>query len=318
MIKVSVIVPCYNTEKYLYESLNSIYSQTYSNIEVILINDGSTDRTEEILLDYENKYHESTKYFFINNSGPSNARNIGIKNSTGEYICFMDSDDILINDSIEKRIKILNTQSDTALVCTDSYMIMENEVSNTRLSSLVGPVFSGNVFLEMLKKNFISTQTVIMRRSVVETIGYFNESYIRSEDYEYWLRITRKYKITYINEPLAYTRVRNGSLSTNMKNDMDISLIEVYKSVFKNFELNREEHKTLKKRMNSVIYYLNLRMAKEFFIRKNIVETKNCLKKIIKIRKKIKHIIIYVLILFSPNFLFKLSDFYYSNDFNKR
>lgn len=311
--KVSVIIPCYNIEKYVSECLESVYHQTYSNLEVLLINDGSKDRTEEILMEYVNKYPNITKYIYQNNSGPSVARNLGIKNSEGEYICFMDSDDILFPESIEKRVNILDMNSDVYLVCSDSYMIQENSFTKDKLSSLLGEVYSGNIFKELLKKNFISTQTVLMRREIIKSIGFFNESYLRSEDYEYWLRIANKYKITFIKEPLAYTRVRNGSLSTNKKNEMEDSLISVYQSVFESYNLTNEEKKVLKKRQNDIIYYLNLRLANDYFQSRKFLETRKCLKKVIKSRKRIKHVLIYLLCSVFPELLYRFYKFYFHN-----
>ena len=98
---VSVIIPVYNVEKYIDECLKSVVSQTYKNIEVIIINDGSTDKSEEIIRSYLDKY-ENITYIYQQNKGVSEARNLGLKNATGDYVLFVDSDDYIHKSMIEK------------------------------------------------------------------------------------------------------------------------------------------------------------------------------------------------------------------------
>lgn len=312
-VKVSVIIPCYNVEKYVEECLISVYDQTYKDFEVILVNDGSTDGTEMILFKYKNKYSEKTKYINIENSGPSSARNKGMRIASGEFICFMDSDDILTLDSIEKRVLVLLEDKEIGLVCSDSFMIDEDIKTQEKLSSKIGSVYSGYIFPELLKKNFVSTQTVLMRREIIDDIGYFDETYIRSEDYEYWLRISHKYKVKYLNDILAYTRVRKGSLSTDKKNEMEISQISVYKSILFNYKLSESEKKILGKRLNDVLYYLNLRLANEYFVSKNIKKSKECMYIVLKSKKRFKHAFIYLMLLLFPKLLIRYSKFYYKD-----
>ena len=102
MYKISVIVPVYNTEKYIKKCLDSLVNQTMKNIEIIVVNDGSNDHSEEIIKDYENKYPEMVKYYKKENGGLPSARNYGLEKAKGEYIAFVDSDDYIDKELFSK------------------------------------------------------------------------------------------------------------------------------------------------------------------------------------------------------------------------
>ena len=140
MPKISVIVPVYNTEKYIEKCLDSIISQDMKDIEVIVVNDGSTDNSEEIIKKYVEQYPDKVKLYTQVNGGLSSARNYGISKATGKYLCFVDSDDELLENSIQSRIATL---SNAELIITDFYdyyedsdsLICEREINNTTLKS---------------------------------------------------------------------------------------------------------------------------------------------------------------------------------------
>lgn len=117
---ISIIIPMYNSEKFLEKSLESVVNQTYPNIEIILINDGSIDQTETICLKYKNIYN-NIKYFFIKHSGVSVARNLGVYNASGEWLTFIDSDDIITNDYCSKLYENVNDNIDLVIGRTLSF-----------------------------------------------------------------------------------------------------------------------------------------------------------------------------------------------------
>ena len=117
MIDVSVIVPVYNTEKYLEKCLDSIVNQTFNNYEIIIINDGSPDNSETIIQEYLKKYPQKIKYYKKENGGLSEARNMGILKSSGKYLMFVDSDDYISEDMIEKLYNCIETQDSDMAIC---------------------------------------------------------------------------------------------------------------------------------------------------------------------------------------------------------
>ena len=112
MPKVSMIVPVYNVEKYIGKCLESIVNQTFKNIEIIVVNDGSTDNSQEIINEYEKKYPNLLKSYEKENGGLSDARNYGLEKANGDYICFVDSDDFLAIDLLEKLEKYMTLDID--------------------------------------------------------------------------------------------------------------------------------------------------------------------------------------------------------------
>lgn len=299
-VKVSIIVPCYNVEKYVEECLLSIYEQTYKDYEVILINDGSTDNTEKILIKYLNKYPNVTQYIYQKNSGLSSARNAGIINSKGLYICFIDSDDKLTKDSVLKRVEVLEKDNSISLVYSNSYIIQKDGIIKETMKNKVGETYSGLIFHKLLDYNFIIMPTVMIRSDVTKLVGMFDSNLKRVEDYELWLRISYyKKKFQYIDDILAYYRIREDSLSSNL-NEMDLTIIQVYKSVLKKFNLDNKEKERIKKNINIITCNLNLRLQYYYISIKSYKEARLCLIEVIKSGKRIKYILKYFLLLVFP------------------
>lgn len=206
--KVSVIIPAYNAEKYIAETLQSVFEQTYSNYEIIVVDDGSKDGTWQLLQSYAPK----AKVFSKENGGPASARNVAINNSDGELIAFLDSDDLWFKEKLERQVRFLSDNPDIALAYSEALMIRQsgNEWNTERKIGFT----ESPTFCKLLYGDFIPNSTVIIRRSCIEKIGLLNESreLIAAEDYEYWLRIAKSFPIAGIPQPLAYYRVRNESL----------------------------------------------------------------------------------------------------------
>lgn len=219
---VSIIIPTYNCAKYILEAINSVLNQTYQNLEIIIINDGSTDNTQELVQSYINNFNEKIKYIYQENNGHAVARNVGILNSNGEYIAFLDADDIWLPNRLEEGVKILDNCPDIALVHARTIRVSEegkpviNLVRNKNF-------LSGNIFENLfLRKAHISSPTVLVRRECFRQLGLFDENLARfgSEDKELWLRITKNYYVDYLDKVLAYYRVRENSQSKNIQKMM--------------------------------------------------------------------------------------------------
>ena len=205
MPKVSVIIPTYNREEFITETINSVLNQTYKDFEIIVIDDGSTDNTKQKL----ERFGSKIKLIEQKNSERAVARNNGVKNSSGEYIAFLDSDDIWIENKLEKQIELLDSKSDAILTYGQCLRINEHgQKIKTAKRQLKG--FSGDVFENLLMRNFVVSPTPVIKREYFEkTIG-FQTKYIPYEDWEFWLRFSLLGKFYFLNTPSAYYRIHKN------------------------------------------------------------------------------------------------------------
>ena len=202
MPKVSVIIPTYNREEYICETIQSVLDQTYKDFEIIVVDDGSTDNTKKKLEIFGSKIKLTEQ----KNSERAISRNNGIKNSGGKYIAFLDSDDIWIKDKLEKQVEVLDNKKDFILVYGQSHRInKKSQTIKTAKRQLEG--YSGNVFEELLMRNFITSPTPMIRREYFEMTTGFNTKYIPYEDWEFWLRFSLFGKFYFIPDLLAYYRI---------------------------------------------------------------------------------------------------------------
>lgn len=218
---VSVIMPTYNHAKFIGQAIESALSQTYKYLELIVIDNYSEDNTELIVTSYRDNRIRYIK--FRNNGIIAASRNLGIKTSKGEYIAFLDSDDVWIPYKLEKQVSIMEAYEDIGLVYSRIKIISRNSVQET----LGQRGRSGCVFEKLMKGNFISACSVIVRREVLTDIGFYEEDplIIGGEDYELWTRIACKYKIYYIDEVLCKYRLHPGcKLGNNKVKDAELNL----------------------------------------------------------------------------------------------
>lgn len=202
MPKVSIIIPTYNREEYISETIESLLHQTYRDFEIIVVNDGSTDNTIKKLEQFGSKI----KLINQSNSERAVSRNNGVKNSTGEYVAFVDSDDIWFKNKLEKQTEVLDNNKDIILVYGQSYRINENS-QKTKTAKRQKEGFSGTVFENLLFRNFIPSPTPIIRRDYFNKTYGFQTKYIPYEDWEYWIRFSLLGKFYFLKEPLAYYRI---------------------------------------------------------------------------------------------------------------
>lgn len=238
---VSIIIPCYNGEKYISRCLESIIGQTYKNIEVIVINDGSTDKSDEILKEYTEKF-ENNKMDFLylkkENKGVGEAINNGLKKIRGEFLCLIDIDDSLTPDSIEKKVKILKKHHKYDCVTTNAYVYSENDLSKP-ISLLV----SRRDFMQYKKNQFKRT---IYGKSIfcpgchmIRTEKLFNEISDKSiypsragQNWQILLPVYYKSKRKYLNEPLYNYVIRQNSLSrSDGTKEKALKKIEQYEEI---------------------------------------------------------------------------------------
>jgi len=219
MKKVSIIIATYNCANYISDAIDSVLKQTYSDYEIIVVDDGSTDKTKEVL----KKYNNIIKYLYQDNQGPGIARNKAIENSTGEYFAFLDADDMWFPDRLAIGVKILDEEPEVGLVHGYDINILGNgkltNINNKNKKRILSGYIADNL---LLRKVHINGGTVLFRRECIEKIGHLDEnlSKIGLEDRDLWYRIAREYKVKFVDKPLAYYRIRKNSLSKNYENMM--------------------------------------------------------------------------------------------------
>src|SRR3990172_8426989 len=180
---VSVIIPTYNRVVMLQRALDSVTKQDYTNLEIIVVDDGSNDNTEQVVKRDNDK---RIKYYRKKNSGPADSRNYGLKKAKGKYICFLDDDDTIKPDKINKQFLYIN-----------------HVPKNTYLSLL-------------LKKNYLICPSVMVRKQALVGIKLFQKKYEPVEDFELWLRLAKKYTFGYLNHPSYSYNVHGANLTKNI------------------------------------------------------------------------------------------------------
>jgi glycosyltransferase involved in cell wall biosynthesis len=210
--KVGVIIPVYNGEKFIKEAINSVLNQTYKNLEIICVDDGSTDNTRALIT--EN--FASVLYLYQKNKGEAGARNLGLKSCTCEFIAFLDADDIWFPEKIERQLSIMRSDGKVGMVYTNGIYTDKNGIDG---GILIPRTFKeNNDPAELLMRNYIkSPSSVMVKRSVLEDVGFFDGNLTSGADHDLWLKIIEKFKIRFGDEPLFKYRVHENQLSNNVK-----------------------------------------------------------------------------------------------------
>ncbi len=226
MSLVSVIIPTFNRAQLLPRAIESVLGQDYKEIELIIIDDGSTDDTQELLENYP-----KIKILRTSNQGISKARNLGIKVSRGEWICFLDSDDMWLPSKLSSQVKYAQQFPHLKLIHTNELWVRNGvRVNQMKKHQKAG----GFIFEKCLPLCLISPSTVMIHRSVFSKIGDFDPEMTVCEDYDLWLRITKDYEIGYIEEALIQKYGGHEDQLSKKYKAMDYyrvkSLVNIYNS----------------------------------------------------------------------------------------
>ncbi|WP_026488702.1 glycosyltransferase family 2 protein [Butyrivibrio sp. XBB1001] len=218
---VSVIIATHNRAQYIARSIECILMQTWKNIELLIIDDGSTDNTEEIV----NSFNDQRIVYIKNetNKGVSYSRNRGIRASKGKYIVYQDDDDYCRLDKIEKQVLFMESQSKNvgmAYCMTLNYAwVLDGDLTKPVIripnfkDNKLG--YQGFIFPRLLRKNFVACTSMIIKRECFDKVGLFDESLFAYEDWDMTLRISKEYDVGYIDEPLYDYYQRNKGLASN-------------------------------------------------------------------------------------------------------
>jgi len=192
-MNISVIIPTYNRQDHILDAIKSVQNQTYKVDEIIVVDDGSTDNTKQLLKNLD------IKYIYQDNKGVSSARNTGIKNAKNSWITFLDSDDIWLDSKIEKQVQFHKNNPNILISHTDELWIKNGKQINKKYHQRKP---FGWCFEDNLDSCKIGPSTTILHKDIILDIGYFDEDLIVCEDYDLWLRILQKYQLGFIDIPL--------------------------------------------------------------------------------------------------------------------
>jgi glycosyltransferase involved in cell wall biosynthesis len=212
MPTISIITPTYNAEKTIAQTIQSVLEQTYTDFELLIINDGSTDRTLDIISTFEDP---RIQVFSYPNAGHSISRNRGLEKASGDYISFLDADDIWVPQKLEAQLKALQMNTSAAFVYSWSNFIAENGDFLRK-----GHYFraEGNVYLKLLVRNFIENgSNPLIRKQVFTTVGVFNPTLKAAPDWDMWLRIAKEYEFICVPEAQILYRESAQSVSSNLE-----------------------------------------------------------------------------------------------------
>lgn len=210
---ISIIIPTYNRAHYLIDALDSIKHQTYTHWECLVVDDGSTDNTSLLMIDYCSK-NLRFKYFKRSPDypkGSNGSRNFGLDNSKGAYIAFCDDDDYWLQDKLEKQLIIFEQHPEVGLVTGNIEFVNSDGLRTGRVIKQTGN--HGYVFKELLFKNRLSMITPVLKKEVFEKVGYFNTDFTISEDWEYWRRVAYYYPFYALSDVLACVRKHDSNTS---------------------------------------------------------------------------------------------------------
>lgn len=229
MPRVSIIIPAYNAMRYLPETLESAIAQSFTDFEVVIVNDGSTDNIEDWFLTVEDS---RARLISQPNQGKSVAVNEGIAQTHGEYIAFLDADDLWAPTKLEAQVACLDANPEAGLVYTWTALTDETGKATGRI---VASHAEGQVWKTLLLKNFLACgSTPLVRRQCFEVVGLFSPELPPAEDWDMWLRLAARYEFAVIKQPLVRYRKHADNISTNRWQQMQKSSYLVLDRAFQN------------------------------------------------------------------------------------
>jgi glycosyltransferase involved in cell wall biosynthesis len=300
---VSVIIPTYNAAKYIGEALNSVFAQTFTSHEVVVINDGSrdTDALEREL----KRYPGCLRYIKQENRGAAAARNNGLRAAAGEYVAFLDADDTWFPDFLEKQIEFLK-RSKADLVYADALLLGNSPLAGRSFMQLEpsrGEVTPENL---LAVKVTVLTSTVLARKEPIIEAGLFDEALRRGQDFDLWLRLAKRgARFAYQREVLAHHRIVESGLSGDTISQLKrtLSVLEAIKS---KEALTASERAALERTLNRTLRELALEDGKEKLLCKDFAGARQSFDEAKKFRHSWKLILVSLGLRVAPGMLWRI------------
>jgi glycosyltransferase involved in cell wall biosynthesis len=217
-VNVSVVIPCFNASDFIVETIESVFAQNRCDLEIVIVDDKSTDGTRQILERLSEENGETIRVISGAGKGPAAARNLGIDAARGAYIAFLDADDVWLPDKLEKQFLRLDEAGEQGLVYADRFWVDGN---GERLaeSPLQETFPEGFVFTDMIAGNYLVTSSVLVPKEALERVGCFSESenFTNCQDYHLWLRLAEILPFYAVKEPLINYRVHESNRHKNVR-----------------------------------------------------------------------------------------------------
>jgi len=294
---ISIIIPTYNRANLLPRAIKSILNQTFKNFELIIVDDGSIDNTKEVVGRFR-KNDKRVRYIWQDNSGaPAKPKNAGIKNAKGEFIAFLDSDDEWLVEKLEEQIKLFEKSNSSNLGFVGCNAVIIDK-KNKKEWGYKTPRCN-NVFRELLMNDFIfSSSSVIVKKEVFNKIGFFDENIRVGEDWDMWIRISRKYDFDFVPEPLFKYYIHNSNITNALsfeKQEKDLRYI--FEKYRKYYEANPKIH-SIRLRNDGTKYILagKLQDGRKYFLKSIKINPLN-----------FRSYFYFIFSLFGSNFYYKLT-----------
>lgn len=233
---VSIIIPTFNRASWLKGAIESVLEQNFKNYELLIIDDGSTDHTSEIVTNYSDK----VKYYYQSNKGPSAARNLGINEAQANLIAFLDSDDRWLKKKLQIQVDLMMNHPEIKICYTDEIWIRNSVRVNQKK---VHQKYSGWIYQRCLPLCIISPSSVLIHREVFDRVGLFDEKLLVCEDYDLWLRVSSHFPITFINQPLI---IKHGGHADQLSRQiwgMDRFRVQALEKILQQNTLSNEDRK---------------------------------------------------------------------------
>lgn len=268
---VSIIVPCYNVEKVIGKCIKSILNQTYRKLEVIFVNDGSTDNTEKIILSYKKEFEKKNvifKYIYQQNKGLGGAINTGLKHFTGEYLVWPDADDTLALTSIEKKVVFLENKPEYGSVTSDAYIYNEDDLLNPIRK--ITDIFKYNNEEEQFEYMLLGKSIFCSGCHMVKTKAFLDVNpnreifeARRGQNWQMLLPVYYKYKRGFINEPLYNYIIYKNSMSSGddtkeKKIQRENECYEIIQNTLSKMKISVNDRKKFLKLFYCKIYIVNI------------------------------------------------------------
>lgn len=234
---VDVVIPAYNAETFITKTLESVAKQSYSIQSVIVVNDGSTDGTQACVNQFAQSFpHLNIILINQENTGLSAARNAGIRNCRADYIALLDADDLWNPEKLSNQVKLFSNSPMNHLgVVYCAYLLIneQDQLLPSTPKSVIAPKLRGNVHHKLLLGNFISGSgsSVLIKRSVFDEIGLFDEDLRACEDWDMWIRIAKKYQFDFTHDPLVSIRVHQNNMQKDTMRMLSAELMVLNKFI---------------------------------------------------------------------------------------
>ncbi len=310
--KVSVIIPAYNISEFASETLDSVFAQTFQDFEVVLINDGSpdTEKFEKVL----EPYLEKIVYLKVENIGAGAARNVAIENARGEFLAFLDGDDVWKSEYLKSQLTFLEENRLDMVYC-DALLFGDLASAEGKTYMQTSPSTGAVTFESVLDLhcNFITSGTIVRKNLVIEA-GMFERERVRAHDFHLWLRMLKNgAKGAYQRKVLLKYRVHLASLSGNSIQRVERE-IDVYDRVLKKIELSANEQQIVRNQIERLNAELEIERGKSFLLSKDYISAERSFSKANEYKKSVRLKAVIFLTRVAPQLLSKVYRFRRSDE----